>query len=256
MITLYKFGPFLGTPDSSPFVIKVMALLRVAGLPYREVQGNPLTAPQRFLPYIEDDGVTVADSTLIRRHLETKYRLDFDANLDARQKAIAWSVERMCEDHLYFAMLDMRWMDSANFNQGLGRHMFGAVPAPARGIVKLMMRRMNARRLYGHGIGRHPRAEIAKLAMSDIEALAEILGANPFLMGREPCAADASVFGIVTSILTPPLDSPLRAAMQRHAGLVAYRDRITERYFSERAAAKVAPSAPSASPLVRATDHA
>jgi len=153
-------------------------------------------------------------------------------------------------------MLDMRWMDNANFSQRLGRHMFGAVPAPARGIVKLMMRRMNERRLHGHGIGRLPRAEIAKLAISDIETLAEILGDNPFLTGHEPCAADASVFGIVTSILTPPLDSPLRAAMQQHAGLVAYRDRITERYFSERAAAKIAPFAASASPLVRASDHA
>jgi hypothetical protein len=41
--------------------------------------------------------------------------------------------------------------------------------------------------------------------------------------------------------------------MQRRARLVAYRDRIAETYFSERAAIKVAPSAPSASQLVRAT---
>jgi glutathione S-transferase len=256
MITLYKFGPFLGTPDSSPFVIKVMTLLRLAGLPYREVQGNPLTAPQRFLPYIEDDGVKVADSTLIRLHLEKKYRVDFDASLSARQKAIAWSIERMCEDHLYFAMLDTRWTDSANFKAGLGRHMFGSVPALVRPIVKLMLRRMNAKRLHGHGIGRHPRSEIVQLAGRDIETLAQILGDNPFLMGKEPCSADACVFGIVTSILTPPLESPLRAAMQRQANLIAYRDRMSERYFSERAASKVAPSAPSASPLVRATDHA
>jgi hypothetical protein len=38
VITLYKFGPFLGTPDSSPFVIKAMMLLRLAGVPFREAQ--------------------------------------------------------------------------------------------------------------------------------------------------------------------------------------------------------------------------
>ncbi|SDR16596.1 Glutathione S-transferase [Rhizobiales bacterium GAS191] len=239
MVTLYGFGPFLGTPDSSPFVIKVMMLLKLAGLPYREELGNPFKAPHRFLPYFEDDGVKVADSTLIRFHIEHKYRIDFDADLSAEQKAITWAVERMCEDHLYFAMLDMRWIDTANFNKGLGRHMFGAIPAPVRPIVKSLLRRMNAKRLQGHGIGRHARPQIAALAIRDVNALAAILADKPFLMGDKPCAADAFIFGIVTSILTPPLESPIRAAMQGHANLVAYRDRITSRYFSEQPVAAV-----------------
>jgi len=33
VITLHGFGPFFGTPDSSPFVIKVMMLLKLAGVP-------------------------------------------------------------------------------------------------------------------------------------------------------------------------------------------------------------------------------
>ena len=232
MITLHGFGPFFGTPDSSPFVIKVMMLLKLAGVAYRDVRGNPFTAPRRLLPYLKDDDVTVADSTLIRLHLETKYHLDFDAGLSTEQKATAWAVERMCEDHLYFAMLDMRWVDETNFNEGLGRHMFGPVPAPVRSMVKSMLRRMNARRLHGHGIGRHARSDIAELAIRDVEALATILGEKPFLMGAKPCAADAFVFGIVTSILTPPLNSPIRGAMQWHANLVDYRDRITSQYFA------------------------
>lgn len=255
MITLYKFGPFLGTPDSSPFVIKVMMLLRFAGVPYREVQGNPFKGPHRFLPYIEDDGVKVADSTLIRFHLEKKYSFDFDGGLSVEQKAVAWAVERMCEDHLYFAMLDMRWMDTANFNDGLGRHMFGSIPAPARPIVKSMLRRLNAKRLHGHGIGRHPRSVITELAIRDVGALAAVLGDKPFLMGNGPCAADASVFGIVTSILTPPLESPLRAAMQQHANLIAYRDLIAKKFFSQTRAVNATKPESSASTLLRATDR-
>jgi glutathione S-transferase len=240
MITLYKFGPFLGTPDSSPFVIKAMMLLKMAGVPYREAQGNPFKGPHKFLPYIEDDGVKVADSTLIRFHLERKYRVDFDAGLSAGQKAIAWAVEKMCEDHLYFAMLDMRWMDTANFEKGLGRHMFGPIPAPARPLVKAMLRRMNAKRLHGHGIGRLTRPQIAELANRDADALAAIIGDKPFLMSDKPCAADGFVFGIVTAILTPPLESPIRAAMQKHANLVAYRDRVTSQFFSEQPVARAA----------------
>src|SRR5438477_10338592 len=86
VVTLYKFGPFLGTPDSSPFVIKVMMLLKLAGVSYQEAQGNPLKAPQKFLPYIEDNGAKIADSSFIRFYLEKQFQVDFDAGLDAEQR--------------------------------------------------------------------------------------------------------------------------------------------------------------------------
>jgi glutathione S-transferase len=229
-ITLRRFGPFLGAPDSSPFVIKTMLLLKFAGVTYRDVSGNPLKAPKKLLPYIEDDGATVADSTLIRAHIERKYGFDFDAGLNAEQKAIAWAVERMCEDHLYFAMLEARWTDRAIFKKGVGT-MFGIVPLPLRPLAKAMLRRANAARLHGHGLGRHSKADIAALAARDIDALAALIGDKPYLMGDKPCGADAFVFGIVTSILTPPLDVTLRAAMGKHANLVAYRDRLTRQFF-------------------------
>jgi glutathione S-transferase len=242
MITLYGFGPFLGTPDSSPFVIKVMLLLKLAALSHRIARGNPFKAPHRLLPYIEEDGARVADSTLIRVHLEQRHGVDFDAGLGAEQRAIAWAAEKMCEDHLYFALLDMRWSDRATFERGLGRHMFGAIPAPLRPPVKALMRRMNAKRLHGHGLGRLSPAERTALAARDIEALAALLGGKPYLMGERPCAADASVFAIVTAILTPPLETPLRAAVARHANLAAYRDRLTARWFAEPASARAASS--------------
>lgn len=232
MLTLFRFGPFLGTPDASPFVTKTMLLLELAGVPYRAVEGNVFKAPQRMLPYIEDDGVTVADSTFIRRHVEQKYGHDFDAGLIAEQKATAWTIERMCEDHLYFALLDMRWIDRANFEQGIGRAMFAAVPAPVRPIIKTLVRRSTAKRMRGQGLGRYARPQIAELAARDVDALAVRLADKPFLMGDTPCGADATAFGMVTAILTPPLDSPLRRAVQGHANLVGYCERITGRYFS------------------------
>lgn len=232
MIKLHRFGPFLGAPDSSPFVIKTMMLLKLSGLEYIAVQGNPLSAPLRFLPYIIDEGVTVADSTLIRHHLEHKYGCDFDASLSREQKARAWAIERMCEDHLYFAMLESRWLDRANFRNGVAT-MFGVVPAPLRPVARIALRRMNAARLRGHGLGRLSKANIATLATCDIDSLATFLGDKPYLMGSQPCGADATVFGMVASILTPPLDSSLRAAMGNHANLVEYRDSLMREYFPQ-----------------------
>src|SRR5512132_2110713 len=118
MITLYAFGPGFGLPDPSPFVTKVEVLLKMAGLAYRTDTTGFRQAPKGKLPYIDDDGEQVADSTFIRWHLENKYRIDFDKGLSAEQRAVAWAFEKMAEDHLYWALVDARWFDEANFAKG------------------------------------------------------------------------------------------------------------------------------------------
>src|SRR5689334_167170 len=100
MITLYTFGPHFGLPDASPFVIKGEMLLKLSGLPYRCDTRGFGRAPKGKLPYIRDGEVTVADSTLIRLHLEKKHGIDFDQGLSTRDRGVAWSVEKMLEDHL------------------------------------------------------------------------------------------------------------------------------------------------------------
>ena len=85
MITLYTFGPYFGLPDASPFVTKAMLLLKIAGLAYSEDRGGYFKAPKGKLPYINDDGLIIADSTFIRFHVEKKYGFDYDAGLNAEQ---------------------------------------------------------------------------------------------------------------------------------------------------------------------------
>ncbi len=216
-----------------------MALLRMAAAPYRTVVGNPLTAPHRLLPMIEHDGVRTADSALIRAWIEDKHGFDFDAGLTPSEKAVALSMQRLCEDHLYFAMMHARWCDDEVFERGLGRHMFGRFPPPLRPLIKAMLRRSNTARLRGQGIGRHGAEQVAAFGVQDIDALAAFLADKPFLMGAAPCGADASLFGVVEAILTPPLPIALRAAMSGHANLIAYRDRFARRYFPELFEAKL-----------------
>jgi glutathione S-transferase len=231
MITLYTFGPFLGTPDSSPFVIKTMVLLKLAGLEYREQTGGLFRAPKGLLPFVDDEGETIADSTFIRFHLEQKYHLDFDAGLSAADRATAWSIEKMVEEHLYFALLDLRWTNRANFARGIAK-MFDVIPAPMRPLARLVMRRRTIGRTRGHGMGRHSRDQIERLAIRDLDALAAILGDRSFLMGERPCAVDAAVFGMVAALMTPVLESPVIDAARAHSNLASYRDRIMRQYFS------------------------
>jgi len=230
MIVLYTFGPYFNLPDASPFVMKVMLLLKFAGLPFTEDRGGYRKAPKGKLPYINDAGEIIADSTFIRRHIEKKYGFDYDAGLSAEQKAIGWALERMCEDHLYFALADARWMDDANFAKGPAQF-FAAIPMPLRPLVRAAIRRKVGKTLQSQGLGRHSRSEIGDLAEHDIEALATLLGDTPYLFGEQPCGADATMFAFVAGALTPVFETSIRTAAESHANLIAYRDRLMALYF-------------------------
>ncbi len=237
MITLFTFGPAFGLPDPSPFVTKAEVLLKLSGLPYKTSTKGLRGAPKGKLPYIDDDGVIVADSTLIRMHLEERHGIDFDKGLSPAEKGVAWAFEKMCEDHLYWAVVHSRWMDRANFDQG-PRRFFDIAPAPIRPLVIWAIRRRVRRDLHGQGLGRNERGEIEKLAMRGIGAIADQLGDKPYLMGMAPCGADATAFAWVLSILCSRFETSLRNAAEQRANLVAYRDRGLRQWFPEHVTAQ------------------
>ena len=232
MITLYNFGPAFGLPDPSPFVMKVETLLKMAKLPYRTDTTGFAKAPKGKIPYIEDDGVVVPDSTFIRWHLEKTYRIDFDQGLDASQRATAWAFEKMAEDQLYWIVVDDRWTDDANFRKGPAKF-FDKVPAPIRPIVVAMVRRKLRATLHGQGIGRHSPDEILALATRSIDAIADFLGDKPFFMGGEPTGVDATTFAFVCGVLCPHFETQTRAVAERHDNLRRYVGRMTARFYPD-----------------------
>ena len=182
------------------------------------------------LPYIEDGGEKIADTSFIRFHLEKKYNFDFDAGLTPEQKAIGWTLEKMCEDHLYWLVLGERWLDDENYQKGPA-HFFDAVPAPIRPLVKVVVRRKVRRDAFGQGLSRHSKTEQAQLAQRGMTAAATLLGDKPFLFGDTPRGADATLGAFVMASLCPVFNSRCRAAAESHANLVAYRDRVVASYF-------------------------
>lgn len=234
MITLYTFGPAFGLPDSSPFVTKTEVQLKMAGLDYRAVSGGYPTAPKGKLPYIDDDGVVVADSTFIRRHIERKYGFDFDRGLDDVARARAWAIERMLEDHLYWAAAYTRWIMPDNFAKGPA-HFFDAMPEPERTAMRQTVVDQTARDLRGQGLGRHSDAEIGDLAGRSLSALSILLGDDPYLGGDRPCGADATAFSLVAGTLCPVFESPVRRSAESFPNLTAYAGRMMRTFYPDNA---------------------
>jgi glutathione S-transferase len=232
MISLHVFGPAFGMVDPSAFVLKAHTLLRMAGIPYETTRATFKNAPKGKYPIIEDDGVIVPDSTLIRFHLEAKHGANFDAGHAADALSAAWAFEKMCEDHLYWAIVHDRWMVDANFDKG-PRHIFDSVPAPMRPLIIAMVRRKVRKNLWAQGNGRYDDAERFAITSRGVKALADRLAAHDFIAGATPCGADASTYGTVASLLTTFFDSKLSSYAQGFPSLHAYADRMKARYYAD-----------------------
>lgn len=230
MITLYKFGPAFGLLDSSPFVAKAEMLLKMAGLPYQTNRFGYTKAPKGKLPFIDDDGKIVADSTFIRWHIETKYGVDFDRGLSEAERAMAWSVEKLLEDHLYWILLQWRWLDDTNYARAVDV-LFGKLPWPVRTAIGAMVRRKMRKAVHAQGAGRHSHQEQLRLAKKALMSVSAILGDKPYLMGSQPCGADATLFAFVAAVFCPQFETPLLQEAARMPNLIAYIDRMRSQYL-------------------------
>jgi len=242
MVTLYTFGRAFGLPDPSPYVMKAEILLKMANVKYQVNTKGFRKAPKGKLPYIEENGQKIADSTLIRFYLEEHHGARFDHGLSKEERAIAWAFEKMCEDHLYWAMLDMRWMVDDNFNNGPAVF-FKKVPPGLRGLVQKKIRSTFRKNLYAHGMGRHTRSEIERLAALDLEAIAHFMGNKKYFMGDQITGTDATILAFVAGALCTHFEGPIRTAAEMHPNLKGYRDRMMCEFFPEWAAHQQAPSA-------------
>ena len=238
MITLYGFGAGFGLPEISPFVTKTEVQLKMARLAYRKERAMPPASPKGQLPFIEDDGEKIADSTFIRAHIERKYGFDFDAGLDREVRARAWAFERMIEHHVYWALVGARWVDADNFAKGPS-HFFDGAPSDKREQLRENAQFRVAENYLLSGLGRHAPDDDVELALRSILALSVQLGDKPYLMGDKPCGADATAFGALAGILTPFFSSKLRDEVEYFGKLTVYVDRMMREYYPDFAWATV-----------------
>jgi glutathione S-transferase len=232
MITLYACGPGFGLPEISPYVTKTEIQLRMAGLSYDKVQGRREDSPKGQLPYIQDAGEWIADSTFIRGHIEAKYEVDLDAGLGPVERAQAWAIERMLENQLAWVSGYFRFMVAENFDKGPARW-FDQAPEAMRATLREGLLDAVGANLRSVGVLRHDEDEILSLGLRSLGALSLMLGDKAFVMGDRPTSVDAVAFGVVAGILTPFFTSPLRDAAETLPNLVAYADRMLMRFYPQ-----------------------
>lgn len=226
--TLLVFPPKFGLPSASAFSTKAMLLMEMAGLDYTRSAGDSTKAPKKKLPVLIDGDKTIPDTHFIRVHLEETYGVDFDEGLTPSERAVATAMISLAEDRLYFVGMAERWLYPEN--RAALHDMLDAIPKPIRKPVVGIIIRSVTRDLRGQGTGRHSRDEAAVIGRTAIDAFAAHLADKPFMMGNAPTSADASVYPMISSLTVDGFETRLRGAVEAHPSLMAYIERMQERF--------------------------
>ena len=220
-VRLHQFKEVWGR-NISPFTLKLESWLILAGIAYEVVPvTNPKRGPTGKLPFIEDQGRLIGDSSLIIEHLSKTRGVDLDAALDAETRAEALSLKRLLEEHLYFILAYGRWIDPEGWptaRQGV----FGFLPPGLREAVGAAVRLRVRRDLWGQGIARHHRRDIYAMAEADLAAVATLLDDGPFFFQGRPGTLDCTAYGMLANILLVPVENELKRIAARFANLRAF----------------------------------
>lgn len=189
----------------SPFVTKLEARLRFDSVPYQLGSGTPRTAPKGKIPFIEINGETMGDSSLIIRNLVHNGVIrDLNHGLNGAAAAHDLGIRAMMEDRAYFYGTREKWIDNYDV---MRTNMLASVPWPMQLFIGWMVYNKITATLQGQGTGRLTDEEVAHFKQEVWESVDKLLRAaktsksdtGPFwvLGGNEPTEADASLFGFI-----------------------------------------------------------
>lgn len=233
-IKLFAFGTGWGIPfaTSAPFPLKLATWLRIAEIPFDFIVANdPNKGPKGKSPWIEHGNVRMGDSSLIIEYLENYFHINLDGHLNAHQRALALSVQRMLEEHFHQCFEHQLF-----FGRGAEERLkeFAAMmPVPIRWLVPTVLKRTFKKQLYERGMGRHSEDVIIEQGKADLDALSLLLGDQAYFMGDRPSSIDACVFGFLGVTLYVSGDNPLYQYAASRKNLMQYCERMRERYFPE-----------------------
>ncbi|MFT3926233.1 MAG: glutathione S-transferase family protein [Myxococcales bacterium] len=230
MLTLFQLPRGLGAPNLSPFCSKLETYLRMAKIPYQIQVSDTRKAPKGKVPWIEHEGHTLGDSSLIIEYLKQRFGDPLDGALSPAQRALGRLVQRTLEEGTYWVGVYDRWAVDENFER-IREPLFGAILGrPLIWVVPDLIRKRMLGVLYAQGTSRHTRDEVYAMARADFEALSQLLGDQPFLFGEQPTSYDAVLYAFTAPSRHPSTSTRFR---DLPLNLRSFAERVHQAYFPE-----------------------
>lgn len=233
MIKLYGFGPGFNITDLSPFVLKIDAYLRMAGIEYESITGikNLARAPKGKLPFITDGDTMIADTFFILDYLQKKYDYPIDGHLSAEHKALSGLLMKSLDENFYWCIVYSRW-SSDGIWPIVKKEFFKDMPFPLKHIAPFIARRGIKAALVEHGMGRHSDDEIIQIANRTLTDLSVLLSDKKYFFGDSPSTFDAVAYAFLAQVTLSTLDNPLNQLARNFDNLVQFCKHINLKYYA------------------------
>jgi glutathione S-transferase len=247
-IKLFVFPRIFGIPNLSPFCCKLETWLRIAKIPYVVVEtSDPRTAPRRKLPYVEDGGARIADSSVIVDHLSRTRSMDLDEGLSPSQRATALLVQRTLEDHFAFVLAYTHLLRDEGLRHTRAR--FERLPSIVRPFVARAVHKNVTKLLWSQGLLRCAHDEIIAAAIADWRAVLTFMSDGPYFFGERATSVDAVVFGTLAPTILTPIETPIREFLRSQPKVPAYTKRMLDGFFPELTTSSSSERHPLAAPV-------
>lgn len=230
-LKVYHLQGAWGLVSVSPFCLKLDSYLRLANIEHDSITAaTPFGGPKKKAPWIEYKGSKLGDSSLIIDFLTQEFGKDPDAHLTAEQRAAGVAIQRLVEEHLYWAMVYDRWVRENNWSI-LKATVLGSLPGPLKAILPPLARRGVKKQLEAQGMGLHSPGEIGAIAARDIGALAALLAASDWFHGDQISMTDATVYSLLANVAFVEFESPMKAMIQSQQNLTDWLGRFRSEVY-------------------------
>lgn len=225
---LYTFPEAFGLRNVSPFCLKVEMALAHLGLSYEIVlESDPRKSPKGKLPYIVNDGVTIADSELIFEYLDEKTSGGLYSDLSDEERARGLAFTRLTEDHLYWMLVASRWLDDEWF-ENVREGFFSTLLPLVKQLVSTLARNQVRKTYLLHGLGKHSLEDQAEFARRDFQALCSALKASQYIAGDRLTVYDFGVASLLAGIYDQRPHTWINVIAQEFPSVHEYAERVQQ----------------------------
>jgi glutathione S-transferase len=210
------------------------------------------SAPKGKVPFIEHDGVSVADSEFIVDYLVNTFRGEEGgaigrflpaSGVDKERAAALHAALRMVEESTYFRSMYAVFCTPQG-RSALYAHSMPGIPAPIRFFILRLVRQKVQQSIWVQGAGRHDYEDILLQVDKDFSALDALLGEHRWFSARDlPTTLDLAVFGMLAPAVFGDYsregEGHFRAVLLRHPPLLRFAGRFLAFAFPDAVATAV-----------------
>uniref|UniRef100_A0A914XHQ5 Uncharacterized protein n=1 Tax=Plectus sambesii TaxID=2011161 RepID=A0A914XHQ5_9BILA len=234
VVYLYQFPRSPHMPNMSPFCLKLETWLRANDIKYEVRQTWTQRSSKGQLPFIELNGEQIADSQLIINALSRKFNKEDLTTLTQSQIGAARAVDRLIECSFIQAIVAFKYLE--HLPELISGETIGLkwIPKVVTDVAAMFIKPTLREKLHSQGFGRLTREEQLEQARLDLQAIADVMGKNKFILDDEPHTVDFTLFGHFATFYYLPFDIVLKRMVRNEfPTLLDHMERMKERFWPD-----------------------